>query len=105
MERPYEDVEVCRNLLSIPEKSSPFASLTRNSLPPEHHRLLAGMCLTCVNPISPSVPSLAPLYGTVLFSSRQPAGISPQHGAVAAKIGASWGLNRNMVLHMGWTYS
>ncbi len=70
-----------------------------------HNRLLAGMCLTCVNPISSSVPSLAPLYGNVLFaSSSQPA--YPNNTELwQPKIGASWGIQRNIVLHMGWTYS
>ncbi len=70
-----------------------------------HNRLLAGMCLTCVNPISSSVPSLAPLLGTVLFATNhQPA--YPNNTALwQPKIGASWGIRPNVVLHMGWTYS
>jgi hypothetical protein len=70
-----------------------------------HNRLLAGMCLTCVNPISASVPSLGPLLGTVLFASdSQPA--YPNNTALwQPKIGASWGINKNIVLHGGWTYS
>ncbi|GGH04593.1 TonB-dependent receptor [Silvibacterium dinghuense] len=70
-----------------------------------HNRLLAGMCLTCVNPISNSVPSLAPLYGTVLFaSSSQPA--YPNNTAYwQPKIGLSYGFSRNTVLHAGYTLS
>jgi hypothetical protein len=67
-----------------------------------HNRLLAGMCFTCVNPISASVPSLAPLYGTVLFaSSKQPA-YPNNTGYWQPKIGASLGLGKKTVIHGGW---
>jgi hypothetical protein len=70
-----------------------------------HNRLLAGMCLTCVNPISSSVPSLAPLLGTVLFASGSQPAYPNNTELWQPKIGVSWGIKRNMVLHAGWTYS
>lgn len=63
------------------------------------------MCLTCVNPISGQRSVSAPLYGTVLFSSSKVPAYPNNTPLWQPKIGASWGLNRNMVLHMGWTYS
>ena len=67
-----------------------------------HNRLLAGMCLTCVNPISSSVPSLAPLYGTVLFASGSQPAYPNNTGFWQPKIGVSLGISKHTVLHGGW---
>jgi hypothetical protein len=70
-----------------------------------HNRLLAGMCLTCVNPISASVPSLAPLLGTVLFASGSQPAYPNNTELWQPKLGFSWGFDKKFVLHGGYTYS
>jgi hypothetical protein len=70
-----------------------------------HNRLLAGMCLTCVNPISSSIPSLAPLYGTVLYASGSQPAYPNNTGFWQPKIGASLGLGKTTVIHGGWVLS
>jgi len=67
-----------------------------------HNRLLAGMCLTCVNPISASIPSLSPLLGTVLFASDKQPAYPNNTGFWQPKIGASIGIHKDTVLHGGW---
>lgn len=67
-----------------------------------HNRLLAGMCFTCVNPISSSVPSLAPLYGTVLFASDKVPAYPNNTELFQPKIGISIGLDPKTVIHGGW---
>ena len=70
-----------------------------------HNRLLAGMCLTCVNPISASVPSLAPLLGTVLFASGSQPAYPNNTELWQPKLGFSWSVNKKLVVHGGYTYS
>lgn len=70
-----------------------------------HNRLLAGMCLTCVNPISASVPSLAPLLGTVLYASGSQPAYPNNTELWQPKLGFSWSVNKKLVVHGGYTYS
>ncbi|WP_446745322.1 carboxypeptidase regulatory-like domain-containing protein [Silvibacterium acidisoli] len=67
-----------------------------------HNRLLAGMCFTCINPVSSLVPSLAPMYGEVLFAGPNQPAYPNNTGYWQPKIGISWGPNKNTVIHGGY---
>ncbi len=80
-----------------------------------HNRLLAGMCLTCVNPISsqinypanntlPNGAAIAnPILGSVQFSSDSLSAYANNTALFQPKFGVSWGINRNLVFHGGYT--
>jgi hypothetical protein len=73
-------------------------------------RLQAGMCLTCTNPISGSMPSVTlpnrapfanPIVGGLMFQKDR----SPYQntwGILLPKFGASLSLTRNLVMRGGW---
>lgn len=80
-----------------------------------HNRLLAGLCLTCVNPISsmityPAGNTLAngatianPMPGTVQFASDNFSAYANDTSLFQPKIGVSWSVSRNLVFHGGYT--
>lgn len=82
-----------------------------------HNRLLAGVCLTCVNPISseitypagnvlPNGATIAnPMLGAVQFASDKLTAYENQTGYWQPKLGLSFTPNRHIVFHGGYTIS
>ncbi len=82
-----------------------------------HNRLLAGVCLTCPNPISSLInnppnntlpngaPFVNPITGAVQFASDSYSAYANDTAYWQPKIGASWSPNRNFVIHGGYTMS
>lgn len=82
-----------------------------------HDRLLAGMCFTCINPITsmiqypanntlPNGATIAnPMLGGFLFSSGSLPAYPNNTSLWQPKIGASLGIHNHIVLHGGWTLS
>ena len=82
-----------------------------------HNRLLAGLCLTCANPISGMInypanntlPNGAtivnPIKGAVQFASDNLSAYANDTGFFQPKIGISWGVNPGLVFHGGYTLS
>lgn len=90
---------------------------TETSPVERHHHLLAGMCLTCVNPITnqitfpagnklPNGASMVnPIVGGVQFSSGKLTAYENTWGLFQPKAGFSWLVNRNLLLRGGYTLS
>jgi len=86
-----------------------------NSPRDRHDRLLAGVCLTCANPINSSVtlPSVLPngaspvsvMYGTAQFSSSSLSSYVNNTQFWQPKFGFSYSPNRKMVIHGGYALS
>jgi len=80
-----------------------------------HNRLLAGVCLTCPNPISGLIhnppnntlpngaPFVNPITGAVQFASNSYSAYANDTAYWQPKLGASWGVNKYMVIHGGYT--
>ena len=80
-----------------------------------HHRLLAGLCLTCPNPISdminypanntlPNGASIVnPMPGVIQYASSDLSAYRDNNDLFQPKIGVSWQPTRNLVFHMGYT--
>lgn len=90
---------------------------TERSPVERHNRLLAGMCLTCVNPITnmiqypagnllPNGATIAnPINGTVQFASDKLSAYENNTGFFQPKLGFSYSPNRTLVFHGGYTLS
>ncbi|WP_263385125.1 TonB-dependent receptor [Granulicella arctica] len=68
-----------------------------------HNRLLAGVCLTCPNPIGTQLGM--PILGAVQFASDSLSAYDNNTGYFQPKIGLSYSPNRTMVFHGGYTLS
>jgi carboxypeptidase family protein/TonB-dependent receptor-like protein len=90
---------------------------TETSPRERHNHLLAGMCFTCVNPITSQIAYPAgnqlpngasmvnPILGGVQFSSGSLSAYQNTLGLLQPKVGFAYGLRRNLVLRGGWTLS
>ncbi|MDR3723181.1 MAG: carboxypeptidase regulatory-like domain-containing protein [Terracidiphilus sp.] len=90
---------------------------TQTSPHERHNRLLAGFCFTCVNPLTGrinypagnllpnGVSMVNPILGGVQFASDGYSAYAQIYGPLEPKLGVSWGINKNMVIHGAWTYS
>lgn len=88
---------------------------TETSPVERHNRLLAGMCLTCVNPITNQInfpagntlpngaPIVNPIVGGVQFASDKLSAYENTWGMFQPKIGFSYAMNKDMVLRGGYT--
>lgn len=88
---------------------------TESSPVERHNRLLAGMCLTCLNPISSQIAFPAgnklpngasmvnPIVGGVQFASSRLPAYENYSGIFQPKFGVSWGASRRLVVHGGYT--
>lgn len=73
-----------------------------------HNRLLAGVCLTCPNPIANQVTipgRTTPILGAVQFASDSLSAYANNTGYFQPKIGLSYSPNRAFVFHGGYTLS
>ena len=70
-----------------------------------HNRLLAGVCLTCPNPISSQINSPTPILGAVQFASSNLSAYDNNTGYFQPKIGLSYNPSRSIVFHGGYTLS
>jgi hypothetical protein len=87
---------------------------TETSPVERHNHLLAGVCLTCVNPLSTQItypaggtlpngaPLANPLLGAVQFSSGSLTAYENTLGVFQPKFGFSYAVNRNVLLRGGW---
>lgn len=90
---------------------------TETSPHERHNRLLAGMCLTCTNPITnqiafPTGNQLAngatmvnPIVGGVQFAGNGLSAYQNTFGRVLPKIGFAYGVNSKVVIHGGIAWS
>jgi hypothetical protein len=84
---------------------------TETSPVDRNYHLLAGMCMTCVNPISSLVPGetlpngatmVSPMLGVVQFSSSSLSAYTNTFGTFQPKIGVSYAVNNKLVVRGGW---
>jgi hypothetical protein len=90
---------------------------TETSPVDRNNHLLAGMCLTCKNPITDSITYPAgntlangatmanPMYGTAQFASSSLTAYENTWGSLQPKFGASYQLNRKLVVRGGYGIS
>jgi hypothetical protein len=87
---------------------------TETSPVERHNHLLAGVCLTCINPLSsqitfpsgnvlPNGATMAnPLLGAMQFASSSLTAYDNYSGVFQPKFGFSYAVNKNMVFRGGW---
>lgn len=87
---------------------------TETSPVERHNHLLAGVCLTCVNPLTTQItypagnvlpngaPIAKPLLGAVQFSSSSLPAYENTLGVFQPKFGFSYAVNRNVLVRGGW---
>lgn len=84
---------------------------TETSPTERHHHLAAGLCLTCVNPISDSIGSVtlpngatmvSPIVGTAQYETSSLTPYENTVGVFQPKFGATYALNDKMVLRGGY---
>ncbi len=90
---------------------------TETSPRERHDHLLAGMCFTCINPISSQInyptgnvlpngaSMVSPIFGGVQFEGNGLSAYENTFGRVLPKIGFSYGIRNNLVIHGGVTWS
>ena len=84
---------------------------TETSPVDRNNHLLAGMCMTCVNPVSslvqgetlPNGASMVnPMLGTVQFASSSLTAYTNTFGTFQPKFGVSYAINNKLVVRGGW---
>ena len=84
---------------------------TETSPVDRNNHLAAGLCLTCVNPVSASIPGgplpnggsmVTSILGTAQFASSSLPAYENTMGTFQPKFGFSYGLRNNLVVRGGW---
>jgi hypothetical protein len=84
---------------------------TETSPVDRNNHLAAGVCLTCVNPVSSSIAGgvlpngatmISPILGTAQFASSSLTAYENTLGTFQPKFGFSYGLLKNLVVRGGW---
>lgn len=73
---------------------------TETSPTERHHRLAAGLCLTCVNPISTALGTN--VYGTAQFETSSLTPYENTMGTFQPKVGVSYAINDKLVVRGGY---